>query len=161
MNNSFYLKNVVYLSKNIELIVEKGIIIKVGEDLSSHATNLPVIDGNNLILFPSFVDCHVHLREPGYEWKEDVQSGLNAALHGGFVRVACMANTNPVNDTAGVTKLILDMRYYRSNYLTPCKTGSNSFKKIFHLTLIFPSSNQEAGAWMHQHSAMRSVLGRP
>ncbi len=103
--NTFHLKNAVYLGKNIEIIVENGIIQDLGESLSSSHT---VIDAKKLILFPSFVDCHVHLREPGYEWKEDVQSGLNAALHGGFVRVACMANTNPVNDCASVTTLILD-----------------------------------------------------
>ncbi len=104
MNNSFHLKNALYLGKNIEIIVEDGLIKEVGENLSS---SLNIIDAKGLILFPSFIDCHVHLREPGYEWKEDVQSGLNAALHGGFVRVCCMANTNPVNDSAAVTQYII------------------------------------------------------
>ncbi len=105
MNNSFHLKNALYLDKEIEIIVKDGIIEEVGTNLQS---NLEVVDANKLVLFPSFVDCHVHLREPGYEWKEDIKSGLTAALHGGFVRVACMANTNPVNDSAAVTHLILD-----------------------------------------------------
>lgn len=105
MNTSFHLKNALYLGKNIEIIVENGIIKEVGTSLSSE---LPIVDAENLILFPSFIDCHVHLREPGYEWKEDVQSGLTAALYGGFVRVACMANTNPVNDSPAVTHFILD-----------------------------------------------------
>ncbi len=104
MNNSFYLKNALYLGKNIEIIVEEGIIKEVGENLLS---SLPEIDAQGLVLFPSFVDCHVHLREPGFEWKEDVKSGLNAALHGGFVRVCCMANTSPVNDNAAVTQFIV------------------------------------------------------
>ncbi len=105
MNNSFHLINALYLGKDIEIIVKDGIIEEVGSKLTS---DLPKVDAKNLLLFPSLVDCHVHLREPGYEWKEDIQSGLNAALHGGFVRVACMANTNPVNDSAAVTQLILD-----------------------------------------------------
>ncbi len=103
--NTFHLKNAIYLGKNIEIIVEDGIIKEVGNKLKSKHE---VIDAKKLVLFPSFVDCHVHLREPGFEWKEDIQSGLNAALHGGFVRVACMANTNPVNDSASITTLILD-----------------------------------------------------
>ncbi len=105
MNNSFHLKNALYLGKSIEIIVKNGIIEELGTNLHS---DLECVDGKNLVLFPSFVDCHVHLREPGYEWKEDVQSGLTAALHGGFVRVLCMANTNPVNDCAAVTNLIID-----------------------------------------------------
>lgn len=58
-------------------------------------------------LFPSFIDAHVHLREPGHEYKEDVASGLEAAAHGGFGAVMAMANTRPVNDNASVTSFIL------------------------------------------------------
>jgi dihydroorotase len=54
------------------------------------------------------VDCHAHFREPGQEYKEDIASGLAAAAHGGFGSVMCMANTAPVNDTAAVTRLMLE-----------------------------------------------------
>ena len=60
-------------------------------------------DAHGLVLLPSLIDCHVHLREPGYTYKEDIASGLDAALHGGFGGVMCMANTKPVNDNAAVT----------------------------------------------------------
>ncbi len=103
--NTFHLKNALYLGKTVEILVKDGVIEEVGTALNSE---YPVVDAENLVLFPSFIDCHVHLREPGYEWKEDVKSGLNTALHGGFVRVMCMANTSPVNDSPAVTQYILD-----------------------------------------------------
>ncbi len=107
--NTFHLKNAVYLGKDIEIIVENGIIKEIGNNLKSEFTSqIPSVDAENLLLFPSLIDCHVHLREPGFEWKEDIQSGLKTALYGGFVRVACMANTKPVNDNASVTRLILE-----------------------------------------------------
>lgn len=66
-----------------------------------------VVDATGLIVFPSFYDCHVHLREPGFEYKEDIESGLAAAAHGGFGGVMAMANTNPTNDSASVTEAML------------------------------------------------------
>jgi dihydroorotase len=60
-----------------------------------------------LIICPGFIDMHVHLREPGQEHKETIATGALAAVAGGFTAVACMPNTNPVNDNAGVTQLIL------------------------------------------------------
>ncbi|MDR2056667.1 MAG: dihydroorotase [Desulfovibrio sp.] len=67
-----------------------------------------VYDAAGLVLLPGFIDAHVHLREPGFEYKEDIASGLTAAAHGGFCAVMCMANTRPVNDTAAVTRFMLD-----------------------------------------------------
>ena len=66
------------------------------------------VDAEGKRLFPSFIDAHVHLREPGYEYKEDVASGLAAAAHGGFGAVMAMANTRPVNDAASVTRYMLE-----------------------------------------------------
>jgi dihydroorotase len=63
--------------------------------------------GPSLVVCPGFVDMHVHLREPGYEHKETVATGAAAAVAGGFTAVACMPNTNPVNDSASVTRFIL------------------------------------------------------
>ncbi len=67
-----------------------------------------VIDATGLLVMPGLVDIHVHLREPGQEYKETVATGVAAALAGGFTSVACMANTNPVNDSGAVTQFILD-----------------------------------------------------
>ncbi len=66
-----------------------------------------IIDAENMIVVPGLVDMHVHLREPGHEYKEDIRSGTLAALAGGFTDVACMPNTKPVNDNASVTEFIL------------------------------------------------------
>ena len=66
------------------------------------------IDASGCWVTPGLIDMHVHLREPGYEYKETVLSGAQAAVAGGFTAVACMANTNPVNDSGAVTKYIVE-----------------------------------------------------
>jgi dihydroorotase len=66
------------------------------------------IDARGCWVVPGLIDLHVHLREPGYEYKETVATGAAAAVAGGFTAVACMANTNPVNDSAAVTRFILE-----------------------------------------------------
>ena len=76
---------------------------------TSTVTNGPtVIDASGCWVVPGLIDMHVHLREPGYEYKETVATGTRAAVAGGFTAVACMANTNPVNDSAAVTEYILE-----------------------------------------------------
>lgn len=67
-----------------------------------------VIDARGLIVAPGFIDLHVHLREPGFEWKEDIRSGTRAAARGGFTAVACMPNTNPVIDHQGMVRYVLE-----------------------------------------------------
>jgi len=67
-----------------------------------------VISAAGMWVVPGLIDMHVHLREPGYEWKEDIRTGTAAAAAGGFTSVVCMANTNPVNDSPEVTRYILD-----------------------------------------------------
>src|SRR5213083_468043 len=66
------------------------------------------IDARGLILAPGFIDMHVHLREPGREDSETIETGTNAAARGGFTAVACMPNTDPVNDSESVTSFILE-----------------------------------------------------
>ena len=85
-----------------------------GERIARIASNLPA-DGatvvevpDGLVICPGFIDMHVHLREPGQEHKETVATGTASAVAGGFTAVACMPNTNPVNDNANVTTYILD-----------------------------------------------------
>jgi len=66
------------------------------------------IDARKCWIVPGLIDLHTHLREPGYEYKETVATGTAAAVAGGFTAVACMANTNPVNDSAAVTRFIIE-----------------------------------------------------
>ena len=67
-----------------------------------------VLDATNLIVAPGFIDLHAHLREPGQESSETIETGTLAAARGGFTAVCCMPNTKPVNDNASVTRFILD-----------------------------------------------------
>ena len=86
--------------------IENGLISKVDKGLScDDATVIEVPP--SIVVCPGLVDIHVHLREPGQEHKETVATGVQAAVAGGFVGVACMPNTEPVNDHSGVTELIL------------------------------------------------------
>ena len=105
------LRNARYLGEPHDLLVRVGRVAAFGPAGSMEAavpSDAETVDAAGQVLFPSFIDAHVHLREPGFEWKEDVASGLSAAAHGGVGRVLCMANTDPINDDAGVTRLILD-----------------------------------------------------
>ncbi|RME62110.1 MAG: dihydroorotase, partial [Candidatus Dadabacteria bacterium] len=71
-------------------------------------SNAEIINALESIVLPGLIDPHVHLREPGFEWKETIQSGALAAVLGGFTTVFCMPNTNPVNDNAEITKFIIE-----------------------------------------------------
>jgi dihydroorotase len=86
--------------------IENGIIAEVNENLQ--APGAEEFDASGLIVAPGFIDMHVHLREPGFEHAETIESGSRAAAAGGFTSVCCMPNTNPVNDSATVTSYIRD-----------------------------------------------------
>ncbi|OPJ56011.1 dihydroorotase [Alkalithermobacter paradoxus] len=86
-----------------DVMIENGIIKEVGQNIRSEYES---IDAKGLTLLPSFVDMHTHLRTPGYEYKEDLESGQRAALKGGFTTLCAMANTNPVCDNEDVMEFI-------------------------------------------------------
>ena len=83
-------------------------IKKAEADTSEVGNGVEVIDASGLTVIPGLIDAHVHLREPGYEYKEDIRTGTLAAAAGGFTAVMCMANTKPVNDNESVTRYILN-----------------------------------------------------
>ncbi len=97
-------------SQNIDRLcdvaIEDGIIREVAESID--ATGAEQFDASGLIVAPGFIDMHVHLREPGFEHAETIESGARAAAAGGFTSVCCMPNTKPVNDNATVTSYIVD-----------------------------------------------------
>ncbi len=78
---------------------------KTGAGAADQGTE--IIDATGMLVFPGLVDMHVHLREPGFEYKETIRTGTEAAVRGGFTSVCCMPNTNPVNDNESVTEFIL------------------------------------------------------
>jgi len=89
-----------------DVLIVDGRIQKVGRALKAPA-GAEAIDATGKVVCPGFIDMHVHLREPGFEYKETIASGTRAAAAGGFTAVACMANTFPVNDNRAVTDYIL------------------------------------------------------
>lgn len=91
-----------------DLLIEDGKIVSVGEVEGAAEYAGEVVDAQGCIVAPGFVDIHCHLRDPGLEYKEDIYTGTRAAAHGGFTSVCCMANTQPVNDNAAVTRAIID-----------------------------------------------------
>jgi dihydroorotase len=89
------------------MLVTNSKIVEIDRDLKTPA-GTEVLDVSGKLVLPGFVDLHVHLREPGFEYKETIATGTAAAAAGGFTSICCMPNTNPVNDTRAVTELVLD-----------------------------------------------------
>ena len=79
------------------ILIENGKIAKIGSEKFEAEE---VIDATNKLVMPGLIDMHVHFRDPGYEYKDDIISGSQAAVAGGVTTCLCMANTNPVNDNA-------------------------------------------------------------
>src|SRR5258708_128772 len=86
--------------------IEDGLIVGGGRNLA--AADAEVFDAAGLIVAPGFIDMHVHLREPGIEYAETIETGARAGAAGGFTSICCMPNTLPVNDNATVTSYIIE-----------------------------------------------------
>ena len=89
-----------------DVLIEDGLVTAVGNNLD--VTGAETFDASGLVVAPGFLDMHVHLREPGFEHAETIESGSRAAAAGGFTSVCCMPNTSPVNDSATVTSYIVE-----------------------------------------------------
>ena len=89
-----------------DLIAEDGKIVEISGDID--AEGCEIVDAEGKYVLPGLVDAHCHLRDPGFEYKEDIESGTRSAAKGGFTSVACMPNTNPVIDSESVVKYILN-----------------------------------------------------
>ena len=100
-NGNVVLKNSV---EKKDILVENGKIIKIADNIPANGG--AEIDASGKHVFPGLIDIHVHLREPGFERKEDIESGAKAAVKGGFTQICCMPNTNPVTDNKVVVTYI-------------------------------------------------------
>ncbi len=98
-----------------DILILDGVIVQIGENIED--SEAEVIDAKGMVVSAGLIDMHVHLREPGYEYKEDIRTGTMAAVAGGFTSVCCMPNTNPVCDNATVARFIKE----RANDVASCR----------------------------------------
>ncbi len=96
-----------------DLLVENGKIVKIADRIDGDES----IDATGLHIFPGLIDMHVHLREPGFERKENIESGAKAAVKGGFTQICCMPNTSPVADN----KVVISYIVQRAKEVGLCK----------------------------------------
>ena len=100
------IKSVLVRGEKKDILTDGDRIEKIAAGIK--ADGCDVIDADGLTALPAFVDMHVHLREPGFEYKEDIESGSKAAVAGGFSAVCCMPNTKPVTDNKYIVRYIKD-----------------------------------------------------
>ena len=115
------------LDRQADVWIRDGRIVQSGRAIPADAT---VFDVRNKWVVPGLIDMHVHLREPGEEYKETIESGTQAAAAGGFTAVACMPNTFPVNDNATVTGYILEKASRGSARVYPVGAISQGSKGV-------------------------------
>ena len=94
------------MDQTADVAIEDGKIVEIGRGLN--ATGAEALDASGMIVAPGFIDMHVHLREPGFEHAESIETGSKAAAAGGFTSICPMPNTKPVNDNATVTSYIIE-----------------------------------------------------
>lgn len=124
-----------------DVLIDEGIIKKIGKIEATE--NMDVIDASDLIVAPGLIDNHVHFRDPGLTYKEDIESGSQAAVAGGFTTVVCMANTAPCVDHVDVLKDILSRAEKLPVHLKQCATVTVGLKGQ---ALVDMPALKEAGA---------------
>lgn len=107
IKNGHVICNESRLNKVCDILIIDGKVTKVAENIYKQE-DTQIIDAKGLHVFPGFVDAHCHLREPGFEYKEDIESGTKSAAAGGFTSIACMPNTNPVVDNKAIVSYIIN-----------------------------------------------------
>ncbi|MSN25705.1 MAG: amidohydrolase family protein [Geobacter sp.] len=95
------------IDDTLDILVENGLIKQIGKSLQVPA-DVRSIDASGMLVVPGLIDIHVHLRDPGLEYKEDIVSGTKAAVSGGFTSVCCMPNTKPVIDNKAIVSYIIN-----------------------------------------------------
>jgi dihydroorotase len=93
------------LDHALDILIEDGVVKKLAKNISADSSE--ILDAKGLVVAPGFIDIHVHLREPGFEQKETILTGMRAAAKGGFTGVCCMPNTQPPIDEPGTVGFVL------------------------------------------------------
>lgn len=129
------------LKGHYDLLIKDGIIENISVSEINNSDDYQIIEGKNLTCVPGFFDMHVHFREPGQTEKEDIQSGINSAVNGGFTGVLCMPNTKPPFDNPD---LIIEYIQKVKNspvdvYFSGCVTKSRSGKELTDMNLLYQS----------------------
>lgn len=96
------------LDKATDILIENGTISKIGDNLEPKGKETEIIDAAGKVVVPGLVDMHCHLRDPGQEYKEDIETGTRSAVMGGITSIACMPNTKPVVDNEAVVSYIIN-----------------------------------------------------
>ncbi|HZK43642.1 MAG TPA: dihydroorotase [Syntrophomonadaceae bacterium] len=113
----------------MDILIEDDKIAKLAEDIKLDDAEAIIIEAQNKIVCPGFIDLHVHLREPGFEYKEEIATGTRAAAVGGFTSICCMPNTDPVIDNAAVANFIKE-RAAKSGVVNVFSIGAISKEQL-------------------------------
>ncbi len=142
------IKNGVVVDPATKTEVKRDIYIENGaiKDFPQEKTikGAETLDAKGLVVLPGLIDMHVHLREPGFEYKENIKSGMGAAVAGGFTSICCMPNTNPPNDSKSVNSFLLN-RAKSVNLINLFTVGAIS-KDLKGLSLSNIGELKESGA---------------
>jgi len=157
----------VYPERDMEeegdIYIENGIIKKIGKDISTNG-DIDIIDGRDKVVVPSLTDMHVHLREPGFEWKETIETGSMAAVAGGFTSIACMPNTEPPIDDKSMIEFIYEkadkaglIRIYPIGTITKKREGKE-ISEMGDMFLAGAKAFSDDGACVQNSEVLRCAL---
>ncbi len=154
-------------SQNIDfvgdLLIEDGKIVGIERNIEIKE-KIKIIYADKMWVLPGLVDIHVHLREPGEEWKEDIETGTKSALYGGILRLACMPNTKPPNDSPEVTLYIMEraaQKAYVTIYPIACITKNQEGKIITEFGRLKEAGVKgvsDDGKWVQNSNVMKRAL---
>ncbi|MXX41343.1 MAG: dihydroorotase [Gemmatimonadetes bacterium] len=146
-----------------DILIRQGKIVESRPNLPT-PPDVPILMATGLVVAPGFIDIHTHLREPGYEHKETIQSGTAAAAAGGICAVAAMPNTNPPPDSSDHLQLALEraqtanVRYYPIACVTVARRGSGSLAPLEELAKLGAVAFSDDGDPVEDEALMRRAL---
>ncbi len=148
-----------------DVLIKNGIIEKIGGDLhSSMSSTMPSLDASRMIVCPGFIDLHTHLREPGFEDKETIDTGVRAGAAGGFTTLCCMPNTNPPIDCRAVVEFIGEKSSASDSsrvFVVGCVSKGRKGEELAEMGELAEAGAvafSDDGSPVHKSSLMRSAL---